>query len=162
MVGGVDFEVKTGGDLARISKELRKVGDGREIRKRLTREIRREAKPLVPIVRNAILSLPTKGKDSSGLRKRMARAVTLRVRTSGRSAGVTLRVDGRKMPEGEGSLPAYMEGTKKRWKHPVYGDKDVWVSQQPHPYFYKIVRPYGSRARRAVLRVVASIGRDIT
>lgn len=159
---GVDFEIKGGSDLARIARELRHVSGGTEIRKRMVREIRREAKPLVPMVRRAILSLPSKGEGSTGLRASMAKAVTLTVRTSGRQAGVSLRVDGRKMPAGQGSLPAYMEGSKRPWRHPVYGDTDVQVAQPAHPYFYRIVRPFGSRAKRAVIRVVDSISRDVT
>lgn len=159
-----DFEVRGGADLARIVKELRSVsaGYGAEIRRRMLREIRAEAKPLVPQVRRAILSIPTKGEGSTGLRRRMAKAVTLAVRLSGRDAGVTIRVDGRKMPAGQKNLPAYMEGSKRPWRHPVFGNRDTWVAQPSHPYFFKIVRPFGARARRGVLRALDSISRDIT
>lgn len=157
-----DFEVRGGADLARIARELRHVSNGREIRKRMVREMRREAVPLVPMVRRAILAIPAKGEESSGLRARMAKATRLQVRTSGREAGVTIRVDGRKMPPGQGSLPALMEGSKRPWRHPVYGNRGNWVVQPSHPYFYRIVRPFGLRARKAVLRVVDSITRDIT
>jgi hypothetical protein len=159
----ISFEVNGGNDLKRIAKELRHVSNGREIRKRLTREIRREAKPIVPRVRSAILSIPSKGEGSTGLRSRLAKATKLQVRTTGRDAGVVIRVDGRKMPAGEGRLPAYMEGTKKPWRHPVYGNRNAWVQQQDsHPYFYRIVIPFGLQAKRAVLRAVEKIGRDIT
>lgn len=158
----VGFQVRGGRELDRISRQLRQVGDGREIRKRFSRELRSAAKPMVPIVRQSIRSIPTRGTDSSGLRERMARAVRLTVRTSGRQAGVAIRVDGRKMPPGEGALPAYMEGTKRRWRHPVYGNRQVWAEQDSNPYFYRAVRPAGTRSRRNVNKVIDSISKDIT
>lgn len=161
--GDISFEVKGGKDLERIARELREVGNGREIRKRLTREIRRELAPAVLAVRREIAAIPTKGEGSSGLRQRMARATRLQVRTAGRDAGATIRVDGRKMPDGQRRLPSYMEGkAKKPWRHPVYGNRAVWAVQPAHPYFFRVVEPFGVRARVGVQRVADAIARDIT
>ena len=155
------FEIRGGEDLRRISKELRRMDD-REVKRRFTRELRASAKPLVPKVRASILAIPSKSNGRTGLRKAMARATKLTVRTTGRDAGVSIRVDGRKMPPGKGALPAYMEGTKPRWRHPVFGNRGVYVEQRSHPYFYRIVRPYGRRARSAIDKVARGISRDIT
>lgn len=155
------FEVRGGRELRRITKGLREVGDGREIKKRFTKELRAAAKPLVPAVRASILAIPTSGSMGTGLRRRIARAVRLTVRTTGRSAGVSIAVDGRKMLPGEGALPAYMEGTKKPWRHPVFGG-DTWVTQTPRPYFYRVVRPLGQKSRTAVNKVLDEVTKDIT
>jgi len=151
-----DFEIRGGEDLRRISRELRRM-DERELRK-----LRASAKPLVPLVRASIMRIPSKSSGKTGLRKAMARAVTLKVRTTGRDAGVSIRVDGRKMPPGKGALPAYMEGRKSPWRHPVYGNTDTWVTQRSHPYFYRIAVPYGRRAKSAIAKVARGISRDIT
>lgn len=149
-----------GKDLARISRELRRMDD-RELKKRFRQELRAAAAPLVPAVRASIAAIPVKGTSgSTGLRQRLQKATRLQVRTAGRNAMVRIRVDGARMPSGERSLPEMMEGTK-RWRHPTYGH-EPWKTQDPHPYFFKVVRPLGTTSRVAVNRVVDSITRDIT
>ncbi|MCQ9178757.1 hypothetical protein KMT30_06870, partial [Streptomyces sp. IBSBF 2953] len=119
------------------------------------------AQPYVPLVRNSIKSIPSKRPYSAdGLRGRMSKATRVEVRTVGRDAGVAIRVDGRKMPSKMKALPKGMEGTR-RWRHPVFGNREVWVTQPPHPYFFRVVRPAGTAGRRAASRVVDSITRDI-
>jgi len=92
----------------------------------------------------------------------MAKATRLTVRMTGRGASVRILVDGRKMPPGQGALPAYMEGTKTRWQHPVYGNRGNWAKQRPHPYFYKVVRPLGRRARSAVTTLLEDVTKRIS
>ena len=154
------IEIRTGEELRRISTALRRM-DNPEIKKRFRKELRAAAAPLVPRVRASIANIPSRTGDGS-LRAAMSKAVKLEVRTVGRDAGVAIRVDGRKMPSGMRSVQAYMEGKKKPWRHPVWGNREVWVRQDPHPYFYKTVAPVGPASRRAVSRVLDGITRDIT
>lgn len=155
------FEVRaSGADLRKISRELR-AQDNKEITRQFRRELRAAAAPFVPAVRASIDAIPVKGTSgSTGLRKRLKKAVKLTVRTVGRNAQVSIGVPGSRMPSHEGSLPAMMEGTK-RFRHPVFGH-DVWVSQDSHAYFYRVVRPMGATAKVAVNRVVDQITRKIT
>jgi len=151
----------TGADLRQVSKELRRMND-KEITKRFRKELRAAAAPFVPAVRAAIDDIPVKGTSgSTGLRKRLKKDTKLPVRTVGKNASVSIGLPGAGMPSGQRALPAAMEGTKK-WRHPVFGDTDVWVQQEPHPYFYRTVRPMGVAAKAAVNRVVNQITRDIT
>jgi len=153
--------LQRGGDLRRISRELRRM-DNREITKRFRKELRAAASPLVPRVRASIRSIPsTRSYSPMGLRGSMAKATRLEVKTSGKAAGVAIRVDGRKMPAHMKSLPAMVEG-KKRWRHPVFGNRNVWVQQPSHPYFYNVVRVAGPASRRAVNKVLDGITRDIS
>lgn len=156
-----DLELRGGSELAGISRKLRRMSNGKEIRKQFTKELRRAGKPLVPKARAATLAIPATSGKHSGLRKRLARATRLSVKASGRNASVSVIVDGRKMPAGEKALPAYMEGTKRPWRHPVYGS-DTWVKQEAKPYFYSSLRGAGRDARKAIGRVIDSITRDIT
>ena len=66
-----------------------------------------------------------------------------------------------KMPSGQRGLPGAMEGTKQ-WRHPVFGNSDVWVQQPAHPYFFPVVRRLGPAAKLAANRVVNKIDREIT
>jgi hypothetical protein len=117
----------------------------------------------VPAVRASIRSIPSgRPYTATGLRGQMSRATTLQVKTVGKQASVVIRVDGRKMPPRGKSVQAYMEGTKSPWRHPVYGNTDVWVRQDPSPYFYKVMAAAGPRARVAVTRVLNQVSKDIT
>ncbi|WAZ20164.1 hypothetical protein STRCI_001263 [Streptomyces cinnabarinus] len=157
----IDVELRGGADLARISRALRDM-DNPEVVKRFRRELREAAKPLVPQVRASIQAIPSRtGKGT--LRAEMSRATRIEVRTTGRNANVAIRVDGRKMPTSKRSLQAYMEGTKRPWRHPVFGNREVWVRQEPKPYFFRVVAPAaGPRSRAAVNRVLDSIDREIS
>ncbi|MGZ0231110.1 hypothetical protein [Streptomyces sp. CPS1] len=159
MVAGL--ELRTGKDLARISRELREMNN-RELKKRFGKELRQAAKPMVPAVRAAIRQIPSKRPYSAdGLRGNLSRATRLEVRTTGKDAGVRIRVDGRKMPDKARSLQAYMEGLKRPWRHPVFGH-DVWVKQDPRPYFFKTVRPLGLASRVKVNRAIDRVAKDIS
>lgn len=153
--------MRTGADLKRISKELRRMND-KEIKKRFTREMRAAAKPIVPAVRTAIRNIPSKrGYSADGLRGRMAAATKLEVRTVGKDAGVRIRVDGRKMPDKQKALQSYMEGVKPRWRHPVFGH-DVWVQQKSHPYFFRTVDPLAARTQVQLFKAIDQVGKDIS
>ncbi|HEY9375170.1 hypothetical protein [Streptomyces sp.] len=155
------IELRTGEDLRRISTALRRMDD-KELKKRFRKELRAAATPLVPVVRASIRNIPSsRGFSPDGLRGQMVRATRVEVRTVGRDAGAAIRVDGRKMPDKRRSLPSMVEG-KKRWRHPVYGNRAVWVTQTSRPYFYRVVRPAGAASRRAVNRVLDGITRDIS
>jgi hypothetical protein len=113
-------------------------------------------------VRASIRAIPSKqGYSPDGLRAALSKATRLEVKTSGKQAGVAIRVDGRKMPAHMKSLPSMVEG-KKRWRHPVFGNRDVWVNQPSQPYFYNVLRAAGPASRRAVNRVLDGISRDIS
>ncbi|MCX3064201.1 hypothetical protein [Streptomyces beihaiensis] len=157
-----DLELRTGKELKRIAAELRKMDD-KQLKKEFSKELRAAARPMVPAVRQAIRQIPSKrGYSASGLRGRMSKAVKLEVRTTGKEAGVRIRVDGRKMPSHEKALQAYMEGLKKPWRHPVFGNRDVWVKQDPKPYFYRTVRPLGAASRGQVNKAIDRVAKKIS
>lgn len=149
----------TGTDLRKVSRELRRMNDA-ELKKRFRSELRKAAAPMVPAVRASIAAIPAKGPRSTGLRQRLQRATRLSVKTVGRGASVQVLVDSKRMPDGEKALPKDMEGLQ-RWRHPTFGH-EPWKTQEPHPYFFRVVRPLGASSRVAVGRVVSSISRDIT
>lgn len=137
--------------------------DNPELKKRFRKELRAAGKPLVPLVRASIRRIPSSRPYSAkGLRGQLSRATGLEVKTTGRQAAVAIRVDGRKMPSKARSVQAYMEGTKPRWRHPVFGNTANWVQQPAQPYFFKTMVVAGPRARKAVNRVMDSVSKDIT
>jgi hypothetical protein len=158
--------LKDTGDLKAAAKALKQHADGKELMKELRGELRAVARPLVPKVRAAWLSAPSKGHGTStrkrrgqpDLRKLFAQATRIEVRTTGKSAGVRIRTDGRKMPDGMKALPGYAEGIRRRpWRHPVHGDRETWVVQEPFPRFFAAVQPDEAAARRAATDAVDKV-----
>lgn len=116
-----------------------------EIRKRLARNLRQPAKEIQMAVRTAAIAIPSRGESARRgkmpLGRRLARATSLQVKTSGDSAGVKLWLNPAKMPDGQKALPAYEEGETGPWRHPTFGNTDYWFNQSPHPFFWPTVNP---------------------
>jgi hypothetical protein len=149
----VQVTFRDAGDLKQLNRQLREVADGKQLRKELTGAIRTVLNPVKTEVQAAYRAGPSgRGKarrKGGSLRGALAKATKVEVRTTGKMAGARVRVDGRKMPPGMGSLPAMYEG-EKRWRHPVFGNPDVWVAQTSHPSFYRTVQPYEDFVGRAI------------
>jgi hypothetical protein len=162
----VQVELRDTGDLKRLGKALRQAGDGKALRKELTGGMRGVLRPLVPRVRAAYLAGPSKGarrrRPGPGLRSLLAGSVRVEVRLTGKQAGARIRADGRRLPSGMKALPRYWEGTNRRgWRHPVFGNREVWTAQPPHPAFNAAVRPAEAAARREVDRIVREVARKL-
>jgi hypothetical protein len=167
--------VRSTGDLKAVNRALREAANGKELRKQLTKQLKVEMRPMVASVKAAWLSAPSQGRPSGakiyskatgratgkrgpGLRKLLAKATAGQVRMTGKEAGIRVRTDGRKMPSGMKALPGYAEGIRRRpWRHPVFGDREVWVTQQSFPRFYDAVQPDEARARQACVEAVETV-----
>lgn len=141
------------------------MANGKQLRKRFVKDVRAELRPVTTEVKGAYRSAPSQGgrRRPAGrlpLRRAMARATRAQVRTTGRDVGIILRVDGRKMPQGMGGVPAMWE-QRKRWRHPVF-DQDVWVTQDSRPTFDRIVPARAARVRRRVKGLADELARDMT
>jgi hypothetical protein len=164
----VQVTIRDAGDLKAVNRALGQAANGKQLKKELRGRLRDVGRPLVAEVKSAWQSAPSgRGKvrrRGGSLRGNLARATRLEVRLTGKQAGVRVRTDGRRMPDGMKSLPGYAEGVRRRpWRHPVYGNRDVWVTQQPFPRFYKTVAGPGDeqRARRACEEAVEAVFKKI-
>jgi hypothetical protein len=148
-----------------VIAELRKMADG-GVADIVSRELTAAARPFAPQVRAAILNIPVKGlkpwpPQEPGLRLRIARCVVAWSRAGGGVIQVGVKVDPSRMPSGQYSLPLGMDG-RKRWRHPVFGDRENWVTQVPHPYFDAATAPMGPASKRAIDRALERITRAIS
>src|SRR6266511_1257883 len=125
-------ELRDGGDLKRLVRDLRQLD--RQAAKELTSEFRGVRRPIVADVRAMYRALPAasrRRRPGRPLRSALASATRGQVRTGGmRQAGIRVAASGRRMPPGMGSLPSMVEGPPegKVWRHPVHGDRQVWVT----------------------------------
>lgn len=160
----MQFQLRDAGDLKAVSRALRQAAGGRDLRRNLVRELKDQMAPMVARVKAAWLSAPSQGRQGRrgrSLRRLLARSTYGQVRFTGKEAGIRVRTDGRRMPDRMKALPTYAEGTKPRWRHPVFGDRDNWVAADPFPRFYRAVRPDEQRARRECERAVQAVFKQI-
>lgn len=141
-------------DLRFYYKELRKFSP--ELAKELRKSLLRAAAPVVQEIKQSARALPSKGaigserkhKGSSlGLRQSLAAATQARLVTGTRDARVEIRISSTRFAQVSGryrSLPFHVEGIavkgKARWRHPVFGNEDHWVTQKPTPFFVSILQ----------------------
>jgi hypothetical protein len=113
-----DFEVTGAEGFANLAKALKAAGE-RDLRKELDAGLREAAKAIIPLAREeAAQNLPQAG----GLARAVSKS-RMRVKlATGRNPGVSI-VAGR---PGSGARGAEYG----RIRHPVFGNRDVWVSQQ--------------------------------
>lgn len=173
-MGDLTVTILDSKDLKDLNKAFKGVADGKELRRELTTGLRNVLRPIVPEVRAAFKASPSMGHGGMSkaqqarpdLRALLAKATRVEVKLTGRAAGARIRVDGRRMPSGLRGLPKAWEGEAgARWRHPTWGNRNVWVQQRPRPLFYGIVAPRAERAVRAVEevanRVVAKLERAV-
>jgi hypothetical protein len=91
---------------------------------------------------------------STGLRSSAARATKVTISTAGNSASAKIRVNASMMPADQRKLPAHMN--RGRWRHPVLGHRDNWVSQTVNPpgWFDKAMDRGGPKVRKQAFDTV--------
>lgn len=160
----IRVEVKSH-DLAQLGRAIRAEVDGTKLARGLTKEIRQALRPAVEEAKSAILSMPVAGGiESVGgepLRATIARNIKAEARLSGKKAGARVRVRKRNMPRGFENAPM-RTNRRKGWRHPVFGNVDVWVHQEGKPdWFDDAMRHHHGELRRAVVRAMADSARRI-
>jgi len=66
------------------------------------------------------------------------------------------------MPEKQGNLPKYT-ASPKGWRHPVYGNTEVWVHQVMKPkWWLDAARPHWGTARREMNAATDRVAKQIT
>ena len=135
--------------LAALGARLRAAGDA-GIRRAATKQIRAAAQPLIPIIQESARdSLPKAGGMNTFVARRRPR---VSVRYGARTYGVSIRYAGKGAPSDRGP-----------WRHPVFGNREKWVSQEYAPAVGWWERaeergtPLAETAMRAVLVEVAAM-----
>lgn len=77
-----------------------------------------------------------KAEAGAGLRESIARATSGSISTGSKSTGVSVawRVRASKMANSQRKLPKNFN-REKGWRHPVFGNRQNWVTQHGTPYF---------------------------
>ena len=168
MAGDIGFSISSR-ELEQLADRLREAGNGRRAQQRYQRAVAEVSRPIVPQLRAAVQNVRVTSSRggmgrpdrSTNLRQRVASAIGVR----GTRAGVRIHVDADQVdPQYGASLPRYLDGELqqwRRWRHPVFGHTDRWVSQTGSPWFFRTIRRHESRVRRAIARAMQDIAREI-
>jgi hypothetical protein len=120
----VDITTHGAEKLVRLAKAISTAGD-KELGRKLTKALQQADKPLKKSARQGALQiLPYRG----GLAERVAKSrFTSRITKSGSGAGLTIT------GTGQDNLSRMDAGTVR---HPVYGNRDQWVTQRIAPGWF--------------------------
>lgn len=140
----VDVSVRGAEQLVKLSKELRAVGE-KDLAKELRAALREAATPVKAAIReHAERTMPHRG----GLNRVVARSrITTQVRGSGRNPGVRIASK---------TLNPRLDQSG-RLRHPVYGNRNVWVTQHVEPGWFTV--PASHAAPEVRDELVKAIGR---
>lgn len=127
-------------DVVKLVNDLRKIGDG--VGRNLGKEFKKAAGPVAQQARaNASWS------------SRIPGAITVGVSSSRRYPGAQIKVSKTKAPH---ARLYEFPGRGGSFRHPVYGNREVWVSQRGRPFIRPAVREKGGEFIKAADRAVDS------
>lgn len=155
------YRTEGGEQLRRLAKRLKAAGNAKELEKNMTRRIRKAAIPLTRDMRAAVRAVEvssTKGgharpDNSTNLRNRVASAI--RVSTALR--GIRVYVSGKAVGPYGSTLALYLDAELaffSKWRHPVFGNKEKWVTQTGQPWFYVTARKHYWRFQQEVREAI--------
>lgn len=139
-------------DLVKLGRRLKEAGD-KELRRELFKAMNRSTRPLKLAARSsAVATLPRRG----GLNEWVAKNVRISSsnRLTGRNPGVRIRASRK------GSDIAAMD--RGRLRHPVFGNRKVWVSQSIRPGWFTAPMVAGvGVAKREIVAAVEDVARRL-
>lgn len=142
-------------ELEKLTRRLEDSASKKAIRDELMAALKESTKPIVGDVKTAALALPSKGRHHTGLRRRIARAVGAQIGTTGVKVQISRRVMGN-----QASLPKRIDEGK--WRHPVFGNSDVWVTQQgQRAWFENAVKRHTRGVQQAVKGVLDDLEKKL-
>ena len=143
-------------------RELKNAEGGKVVLRKMTKEFRRQGKPVLDSVKRGALGTPSKGQNARrgrpSLRRSLSKAAVLQIKTA-KDAVMIVKISGKKMPSGMQGLPPYIEGQNATLRHPTFGH-DPWVRQVPHPFFFNAVEPHRPRLHEGVNNVLNEIAEE--
>lgn len=142
-----DFEVTGADQFLKLSKALKEAGRT-GLRRELNTGIRRAARPLVKKTRAEARSrLPKRGGLAAQVAKEPQR---VQVRTGASTAGVRIVVG-----RGKGGARGANRGVVR---HPVFGNRDVWVDQKVEPgWFDDPIKGSAPAVRRDIEKAMQTV-----
>jgi hypothetical protein len=151
--GGSEVEVRLDPkDLGRLLREAKEFAP--ELAKATRKRLRDVAGEGVTDVRRRLMGRTFH--HDTGLASGLAAGTKVSIRTGANTAGVSIVTTGTKLPAGK--QPMVRAYNKRTFRHPVFGNRNVWVTQRGRPYFGAVLDERKSsmlQAMEAALREAA-------
>lgn len=122
--------------------------------RKLTNALEEAAGPIIAKVQGEALALPARGKKHTGLRARVAAGVRVQPGRQGVRIVATA-------PLGERGLPRGLDNGPRGWRHPVYGNRDVWVQQRGGSWFREPIAEEHDSVERRLTDVLEQMADNI-
>jgi hypothetical protein len=145
-------------NLRAISRALRAEEDGKQLRKELTRNMREALKPGAAEAKSSIMSMASATPHGGpALKSAIARRIRPEARISGKFPGAKIKA--MKTPNLRGFANAAKRTNRASgWRHPVYGNREVWVQQHGKTkWFDRAFEGQEGRYKRAVQFALADM-----
>jgi len=157
------FELSAGQEkILGVIEALKYEDNGKALRRDLTKEMKRAVQPAVGEIRSGLMGMSTSGLDSAapGLRTSVLRKLKTEVKTSG-APRVRVKIGKKGMPRKFANAPKRLNALKG-WRHPVFGNREVWVHQIGEPDFFdRPLRQRRGEMRKAIMDAVEEMSRRI-
>jgi len=112
--------VSTGPEWKRVARALAEVD--KSLQSKFDHQVRSIGEKLASRARAEVMKIPVHTSQHSGLRARVAHGVGVKI--TGHGVDITTSMN----DKDEINLPAYLD-QQDGWRHPVYGNRHVWVRQ---------------------------------
>jgi hypothetical protein len=120
----VHYVVVKGPEWERVAAQL--AVEEKQIPKNLRHQVRRNAESLAERAKQKVRRLPVRGRaGTTGLRQRVAAGVHVVDVVNGSRISTSMA------ERDESIIPRGLD-RKVGWRHPVYGNREVWVQQRPY------------------------------
>lgn len=137
MADGLEVSIDAGPEFERVDAAL--ADESATLAMKLRDAVNREVEPWIADAEAAVISIPIKGVGrQSGLRREVAGSISKNISGAPEDFEVVVEAS---LPAGSGeenerAIPAGMD-RETGWRHPVFGNRRVWVQQIPlrHHWF---------------------------
>lgn len=149
--------------LQALTRALEREADGKKFRRELAANLRVAAEPAKRDVAQAVRSIRSGGlphADGGSLREAVAANVKVGAILTGRSTGVKVRIPKKGMPRHFRNAPQRLD-RQGGWRHPVFGDRDVWVAQTGKPYWKTTLVAHREQYKAAILDAMEAMAQRI-
>lgn len=126
--------------------------EARLIAQRLARVPDELRKSMRPALRSAVQPIVADAKARASWSSRIPKSITSSVSFSQSKPGVTIRASARVAPHARPYEGITRSGT---FRHPVFGNRDVWVTQSARPFLFPAIRAGRDRVIGTVEDAVA-------
>ncbi|MET9965455.1 hypothetical protein ABZZ80_05890 [Streptomyces sp. NPDC006356] len=112
-----------------LVRAIRAEEDGKALRKELAKNMREALKPGAQQAKNSIMAMVSVKGATPALRTSIAKKIRPEVKLGGRWSGARVKAFKTKNIRGFPNAPK-RTNRASGWRHPVYGNRDVWVEQR--------------------------------